>query len=543
MKRKIFQSTLVLLLTFVIIFSASGCGPKATEDAEQPEATLPEASEGASVTPEEDSQISENSATYAVAGDLPSLDPPYMLSHDTTVGFNVYETLTLWTPDEGVIPALATEWESNAEGTEWTFKLREGVKFHDGSTLDANDVKASLDRNIGVGMVAYDFVGVESIEAVDDLTVRFIASEPRNLPLILTASYGMFIYTSEAAEMNDSEWFNAGNDAGSGPYKVASFEPGKSVILQMFPDYWGGWQEGQFTQVILEIVEDPTVRDQMIRSGEADIAMQLPFDSLASLEAIDELTVLPFVPLAFMIGGFDLNSAPLDNLLVRQALVQTYPYEDVQQTVFLGNGEIPKGFGTNFLWDPPEDFPRWQYDLEAARALLEQAGMADGFELNAALLTGSQEVLSVAELWKAELAKLNITLNVQPLSSGAFWDYAYNPDNEEFNIFLMVPTGDIPALWPELICYTSTPYGWMPYIQYNNPAFDELVFQAWAQEATDPDAARITWINAQRILHDDAVSVFMLDYPYVAVFTDSLAGYQPNEAYVSIIFFYQLRRQ
>ena len=532
MIKKYLQVSLFLVLTAVMLITTTGCGPKATDA--PVEATSAPATGG---------KISENVATYAVGGDMPALDPPYMLARDTIVGFNVYETLTLWSPDEGIIPALATEWESNEDGTVWNFKLRNGVKFHDGSTLNANDVKASLDRNIAVGMVAYDFVGVESIEVVDDLTVRFTSSAPRNMPLILTASYGMFIYTSEAAEKNDSEWFNTGNDAGSGPYTIASYEPGKSVVLNMFPDYWGGWQEGQFTQVVLSVVEDPTVRDQMIRSGDADITMELPFDSLASLEKTDGLTILPFKALAFLIGAFDLNKAPLNNLKVRQALVQSYPYEDVQQAVFLGNGEIPKGFGTNFLWNPPEDFPRWNYDQEAARILLKDAGMENGFELKAALMAGSQEILSVAELWKAELAKLNITLDVQQLSSGAFWDYAYNPDNDEYHIFLMNASGDIPALWPELICFTSTPYGWMPFIQYKNPKFDELVFEAWAQEATDAEAAHSTWVEAQRILHDDAVSVFMLDFPYVAVFKDSLVGYQPNEAYVSIVFFYDLRRQ
>jgi peptide/nickel transport system substrate-binding protein len=107
----------------------------------------------------------------------------------------------------------------------------------------------------------------------------------------------------------------------------------------------------------------------------------------------------------------------------------------------------------------------------------------------------------------------------------------------------MAASGDIPALWPELICYTSTPYGWMPFIQNKNPNFDELVFKAWAQEATDPEAAHTTWVEAQRILHDDAASVFMLDFPYVAVYQDSLVGFQPNEAYVYIVFFYQLSRQ
>ena len=195
---------------------------------------------GAAVPPA--AAISENVAIHAVPGDMPSLDPPYMLSLDTNAGFNVYETLTRWHPEKGLIPVLATSWESNPEGTEWIFTLREGVTFHDGSPLTAADVKASLDRNIEIGMVAYDFIGLESIDVVDDHTVRFTASAPRNVPLIVSAQYGMFIYQASAVGQ-EPEWWAAGNDAGTGPYTVESFEPGSRVVLGHYPDYWGGWRK------------------------------------------------------------------------------------------------------------------------------------------------------------------------------------------------------------------------------------------------------------------------------------------------------------
>ena len=105
-------------------------------------------------------EIGENVAIQALPGEISTLDPPYMLStEDTALGFNVYETLTRWDPDQGaVVPVLATAWTSNEAGTEWTFTLRQDVTFHDGTPLTAHDVKASLDRNVEIGMVAYGFV-------------------------------------------------------------------------------------------------------------------------------------------------------------------------------------------------------------------------------------------------------------------------------------------------------------------------------------------------------------------------------------------------
>ena len=486
--------------------------------------------------------IPDNVAIHAFPGDMPSLDPPYMLSGDTNVGFNVYETLTRWHPEKGLIPVLATSWESNPDGTVWTFALREGVTFHDGTPLTAADVKASLDRNIAVGMVAYDFIGLESIDVIDDHRVRFTASAPRNVPLIVSAQYGMFIYQASAAD-REPEWWAAGNDAGTGPYTVESYEPGNRVVLDRYPGYWGGWEEGQFTKVVYVITEDPTVRDQMIRSGDADMTSGLPFDSLESLRGQPGTEVLPFLPLAHLVAGFDLSNPPLDNREVRRALAHTFPYRDVHEGIYLGHGEIAMGFGPSSLWTAPADFPRYRLDLDRARALLRDAGFADGFELDLALSAGVKETVEAMSLWQAQLAKVNVELNIRQLSSGAFWDYAFNPDNEEYDVFVVTASGDVPSPYPWLVVYTSSPLGWMPYVGYRNPDFDKLVFDAWALEATDAERANALWVEAQRILHDDAASVFVMDAPVIFAYGDDIVGFEPNPPYPIIVFWYELKRQ
>lgn len=487
--------------------------------------------------------ISENVGVHAFPGDMPSMDPPFMLSGDTSIGFNVYETLTIWDPiNEVVAPVLATSWESNEDGTEWIFHLRQGVTFHDGAPLTADDVKASLDRNISIGLVAYDFIGLGPIEVVDDHTLRFTAEAPRNVPLILSATFGMFIYKAEAAAAPE-EWFVSGNDAGTGPYTLTSFEPSVRVILNHYPDYWGGWEDGQFTTVVYEITEDPTVRDQLIRTGEADVTATVPLDSLDSLEMTEGVTLVTFSPMSHLVAGFDLSNPPLTDVDVRRALVRTFPYNDVLQGIYLGLGNPARGFGPSSLWDAPDDFPTNEYDLDAAAALLEGAGMADGFELDLALSTGNKEALEAASLWQAELAKLNIQLNIQELSSGAFWDYAYNPANEDFDIFMVTAGGDVPSPWSWLICFTSSPLGWLPFVGHNNAEFDELVLAAWAAEASDTDAANDHWVEAQRILIEDAASVFVVDPPGIIAHGDDIVGIVPNPPYPSMIFWYQLRRE
>jgi peptide/nickel transport system substrate-binding protein len=487
-------------------------------------------------------EISPNIAIQAISGEIPSLDPPYMLTgEDTAIGFNVYETLTRWDPDtKGVVPVLATSWESSEDGKVWTFRLREGVTFHDGSPFTAADVKASLDRNIKIGMVAYDFIGIESIDVVDDHTVRISASAPRNVPLIVSAQYGMFIYRADAAG-EPPEWWAAGRDAGTGPYTIASFEPGSRAVLDYYPDYWGGWTEGQFTKIAYLIVEDPTVRDQMIRSGNADLTSALPFDSIASLEATDGIDVEVVLPLAQVILAFDLDNAPLDDVRVRRALALTFPHDDVRSGIYSGYGEVSIGAGPNALWNPPADFPRPRFDLDAAKALLEEAGHSDGFALNLAVSSGVKEVQEAVRLWQSELGKLGITLNIRELAGGAFWDNAYNASNTDYDVFVVDASGDVPSPYAWLVIFT--PNGWFPAIGYKNEAFTDLVYEAWAKEATDADAAHALWVKAQETLHDDAVSIFAIDAPTVFAYKTGIKGFRANPPYSDIVFWYELSRE
>ena len=146
---------------------------------------------------------------------------------------------------------------------------------------------------------------------------------------------------------------------------------------------------------------------------------------------------------------------------VRRALVRSFPYNDVLQGIYLGLGQSPaRGFGPSSLWEAPEDFPTNEYDLDAAAALLERRGhepMASRWTWR--FRPATKKRWKRPALWQAELAKLNIQLNIQELSSGAFWDYAYNPANEDFDIFMVTAGGDVPSPWSWLICYTSSPLG------------------------------------------------------------------------------------
>ena len=168
--------------------------------------------------------------------------------------------------------------------------------------------------------------------------------------------------------------------------------------------------------------------------------------------------------------------------------------------------------------------------------MLEEAGIGGGFELDLAISAGSKETSEAVRLWQSELSKINVSLNIRQLSGGAFWGAAFNPDNEEFDVFVVAASGDVPSPYAWLIIYTSSPYGWFPVVGHNNPEFDKLVFDAWALEASDTEKANSLWVDAQRILHDDAISIFAMDAPNMFAHGDDIQGFVPVPPYATVVF-------
>ncbi len=545
-KQRLFAS-LAALIVLAVLSSACGAAATPTSEGETPsegpapqetpapvEETLPPETEAAPV----EAEIPENVGTHAVPASMPSMDPDYMMGWDHQLGFAMYETLTFWTPD-GLQPKLATSWESNEDGTEWTFHLREGVTFHDGTPFTADAVKFSYERTIEAGLASYYFDVLTEIDVVDDHTVVLRTSEPNNMPLIVSAGYGMFIVNPNVADKPEG-WFEEGNDAGTGPYMIETYEPGSRWVLTRYDDYWGGWEPGQFTKLVYLLVEDQAVREQMIRSGEADVTSYIPWESYDSLEATGEITVNVAAQLLNYIWMFHLDNPPMDNLKLRQALIYAFPFEQVQQSTYGGKAAIAKGVAPAVLWDPPQDLAVPGYDLERARALLTEAGVGDGLELRLAYATGNVNARIMAELWQAELAKIGINLTLQEISAAARWDVAFNPDNE-YHILGFPWAPGYPSFFEFGILYHST-YTTNPSAAYANETYDALLMQGRAAEATDMDEAKRLYAEAQQILFDDAVGVFALDYPMDFVYRNDVAGLQPDPPYWDIVFWYDLRR-
>lgn len=518
----------------------------ATEEASAAEA---EAEPEAEAVVEEEPVVAEdNVAVYAHPGTFPDLDPSPGFSNENVVMGNVYETLTFYNPPgsaETISPKLAVSWESNDEATEWTFKLRDGVKFHDGTDFNAEAVKFSIERTKEIGLgAAFIFDPVAEIEVVDDLTVKFKLSYAAPMDLILSSGYAAWMMSPATVSGKDSDWFNQGNDAGTGPYTITSYEPGQRLIIDRFDDYWGGWSEGQFTKVVFEVVEDPTVAEQMIRAGEADFTYNLPFENYAALESISDVVVDRTPSFQNLLALLNTRKPPLDDPKVRQALIHSFPYQAVVDNLYAGLGTQASGPVPAGMWGHnPTLAEQYTFDLDKAAQLLAEAGHADGLSLVYTHVAGDLDEQQVGELWRSELAKIGVDLEVRGLAWEAQWDLAKTNPEEAQDIFAFY-------WWPTYV----TPYDFLfsmyhiedePFFNlsyYNNPDFDAAIDQANELSGVDRAKAEQMFMDAQQMLVDDAASIFIVDLPHIHVIRSDISGFVNNPAYSHVVFWYDLKR-
>lgn len=487
--------------------------------------------------------------TLANPAGFPDLDPATSFSNDGLVLSNAYETLTRYIPGADgqaatVQPVLAESWSSSADGLIWTFTLRAGVKFHDGTDLTSEAVKGSIERTISIaGGAAFIWWPVTAIDTPDPLTVVFTLSSPQPMDVIASSGFAAWIMSSAALD-KDNAWFNAGNDAGSGPYRIDRYEPGQRAVLTRVPDYWGGVPEDGFDTAVFEIVEDSVLGQRMIEGGEADWTYGLPYENLGSLTANPDLAVVVNPSFETLVGLYNTKKAPLDRPRVRQALSLAFPYDDVIAAGTEGFGSRAKGVIPAGIWGHDPDAPIPSTDLEAARALLAEEGLADsGLELVMTYATSDQLEATAGELWKANLAQLGITLSLQPMAWEAQWDLAKSDPAAAQDIFVMY-------WWPTYV----TPYDYLFNLfhsedtpafnlgYYANPAFDTMIDEAAELSGTDRDKAEAMFIEAQRMVINDAAAVFMLDKPNIHVIRSDVKGYTDNPAYGHIVFVNDLSR-
>jgi peptide/nickel transport system substrate-binding protein len=483
---------------------------------------------------------------YATYGDIKDWDPAAAFSVEVMILANIYEPLVYYDGRDGgddvLRPALAESWSVSDDGLVWTFQLRPGVTFHDGEPLTAAAAKKSLDRTIALKKGGfYIWEAVSEIRAVGELTLEIETSFPAPVDLIASSQYAAYIYSPAAAEQ-DSDWFDEGRAVGTGPYKLRQWDRNQQIVLEKNEDYWGGWEPGQMTRVIFKVVRESATQVQLLLAGEADFLSLISVDLVSAFERNPDIRVA-YIP-SWKNSQFLLNTqkGPTKDLNFRKALVHAWDYETVANEVYAGSADVARGIIPKSLWGHDATLETPVFDLDKARAYLEQSSVPVAErKISIAYIAASEAYQSSAELFQNNLAQIGIEAELNPGPWGTIWDAAKNQSTAPNAISMTWwPTYATPSDWLTGLFRTEErPNFNLSY--YANPAYDALVAAGVRLEATDRYAAIAKYQAAQRLLIDDAVAIFYADLKERVLHSADLTGVRPNPAY-NTIFFYEIRR-
>lgn len=481
------------------------------------------------------------------------LDPATSYSNEVIAMHNLYESLTRYDSASGtVLPALATEWSASEDGLTWTFTLRDGVTFHTGAPMDAAAAKASIERTQALGMgAAYIWGAVESIEAPDASTLVFHLAYPAPLDLIASAQYAAYIYDVHAAGEGASDedlaaWFNEGHDAGTGPYTIATWEPGAEYELSLdaYPGYWGGWDDAHYSAIDFRVVPEPTTMAQLLKSGELSFADRLNPQLVASLRDDPALRVVETPSFQNVVILLNTASGPLADPDVRAAVARAVDSTGIATAlagaVVPATGVIPPG-----LLGHSDALTGTGLDLEGAKALLAAKGFGpdgEAIPLTMTIATGDTDLALIATSLKSNLAELNIDLDVEAMEWQAQWDMAKSADTAaRQDIFAMYWWPDYPdpfSWFISLFHSEESPSFNLAY--YADAGMDAMIDGIQSLTATDRAAAEAQYVTMQQQLIDDAVVVVPYVQNYQRVLDATVGGYVDDPAYAQVVFVYDL---
>lgn len=470
------------------------------------------------------------------------LDPSSEYSNGLIVLHNIYETLTRYDSNEEVVkPLLAESWEVSQDGMIWTFKIREGVKFHDGADLNAEAVKKSIDRTKKLQLGAsFIWDSVNTINVIDEFTVEFVLDYPAPVDLIASGSYAAFIMSPNTVD-KDNQWFNEGNASGTGPYKIQKITKGEEVILEKFDEYWNGWKDNQYTNIMIKKVTEGSARRQLLEKGEAQIAASFSVTDLKALRENPDVVVNDADTWRNVIGFFNTEKAPLDNPDFRRAMAYAFPYEETITEIKEGlasksYGLIPKG-----LWGHDENLPQYSFDMDKAKEYLEKSGVdTNDLKLEMTFTSGTEAYRNFAQLYKINLQQLGINLEIREMNWDSVWEKSKNPnpqDRQDIMIMNWWPDYASPLSWVQSLVRSEENVLFnLSYIK--DPNLDKLVNDFEQFTAVDRPKAEQIITDIQSEVIDAAYFLHIYDDKTSWVMNKNFKGFESNPAYEGVVFFY-----
>lgn len=479
-----------------------------------------------------------------IAGDPATLNPALTTGNpDLSVACKVFEGLIRLDASFDVQPGLAETWEVAEDGLTYTFNLREGVEWHDGEPLVAQDVVWTYENVTSVfhprGSAAFETVS--SIEAPDDHTVVITMSEPYGpfLPSLTCANGAVLpehIYGDAEGDEILSHPRNKENPIGTGPFKFESWESGRQITLVKNDNYWRA-SEGMpyLDRIILQPLGDVQAAAAALEAGEVDVITDYTLD----VRTYDRLHEEPGImgqantnwPANYVLV-FNTTEGPMAEKLVRQAVAHALDRDFITERVFSGYGSAgTSAIDSRITWahNPDVDYrTMYDLDLEKAADLLDEAGYpadSSGKRMEISLPFGSDDAASgdIGQIIRDHLGKVGITVNIEPMERSVMLETVFANRDFDASIQRYTTLGD-PALGIQRI-YVSSAITGRPFTNasgYSNPEVDALF--AEGESYSDYERRAVPYFEAQEIIAEDMPTLVINENPTQDLARDVVEG-------------------
>lgn len=423
-----------------------------------------------------------------------------------TMTRNVYEPLVAIDVDGEIVPALAETWDISEDGLTYTFHLREGVTFHDGTPFTSADAVWALTEIISDESVAArksDLAVMDQITAVDEQTVEVVLSAPTR---------SLLFYLAGVTIVKDGDTEHT-TENGTGPYELVEWAQGDYLTIAPYEEYWGDAPAND--GVTFRFFTDTTALNNALLTGDLDlvIAEDSP-DQLAQFEGNDAFTISEGSSTTKQIWAFNDRVAPFDDVRVRQGLYRAIDRESILEAVWAGRGEVVGSMV------PPTD--PWfvdvadthAYDPESARQLLGEAGVED-LTITLDYVAGDTEE-TIAQLLQSDLADVGVTLELNPIDDATWYERIYT--NHDFETTLMGHVNPRDMLW-----YANPDFYW----GYDSAEVQQLVADSERAGSEEEQAELLSQANV--LMAEEAASAWLYLEPQIRVAAAGVTGFPVDQ--------------
>ena len=442
----------------------------------------------------------------------PHLDPTSAAAGaiDSVLYANVFEGLTRFGPDGSVGPGLATSWEISEDGLTYTFTLAEGVKFHDGTTFDAEDVKFSLDRARAEDSANAQkalFAGISEVTVVDPQTVEVTLSAPDGNFLFNLAWGDAVIVAPESIENIKT------TPIGTGAFMFDNWVQGDRIDLVRNEEYWGA--PAYLDSATFKFISDPTAAFAAMMAEDLDAFYAFPApENLPQFDADPRFKVIVGSTEGETILAMNNKMPPFDDVRVREAVAHAINRQEIIDGALFGYGSP---IGTHFAPHHPDYVDLTdisEYDPEKSKALLEEAGIETPIQVKMTLPPPSYARRG-GEIIAAQLRQVGIEPQIENVEWAQWLETTFR--GKDYGLTIVSHTEPL-----DINIYARPDY----YFQYDNPDFQALMEKVAVE--SDPEARSEMFKTAQTTIAEDYVNAYLMQLPLLTVAKTGLMGLWPN---------------